>query len=226
MNQMKIALTLAALFLASCASPDWRASYRGCSGSGEAYFRGIPLASRSEHARAELFTPIEASNCLIYVVRSDRSGSKSAPAKLFLYDPKTEPPVLPPDYWPWFGSNALTHPVWSERHWQETSRELRRAEIFSLDVYAAWELAPGSYVLDASLDIFQPFARAVVACAAGRTHFWAVAGTAWFSSKAKLYELDETEGKALVRHRLRSAGIQPGGRLSKGWVGDRVCPAQ
>jgi hypothetical protein len=237
---VRITTLLTMIFLASCVthveSPDWRHSYRNCSVSGQAYFRGIPLASGNEHAQAELFEPVDPSNCMIYIVRSDRPGSKSAHAKVFLYHPGTEPPALPSDYWPWFGLNSLLHPRWSERHMQETSRELRKAEIYSQvkpiysdigepDVYAAWELAPGSYVLDASLSIVQPFARAVITCTAGRATFWAVTAKG-ITALARLNELDETEGKAHVRHRLRSAGMQSGGPRSEGWVGQRECPAE
>ena len=234
--RMKILIALVMPFLVGCStwnqSPDWKESpkwmdsYRTCPDSGQAYYRGIPLASHNEHVQAELFTAINPANGMIYVVRSDTAGSKSAHAKAFLYHPEAAPPALPADYWPWLGLNSLSYPCWSERHMQETSQELRKAEIFSPDVYAAWELAPGSYVLDASLHIVQPFARTVITCAAGRTTFWAVAATSFLSSKATLHELNEADGKALVLHRLRSAGMQSGGPLSKGWVGQRECPME
>jgi hypothetical protein len=213
-------------FLASCASPDWRDSYSVCPDSGQAYFSGIPLASRDEHAQAESFTPLDPSNCMIYVVRSDRTGSKSAQAKVFLYQRGMGPPALPPDDGNWLDTDPLLDPQWSERHLKETPQELHKAEIFGPDVYAMWELAPGSYILDASLSMSHPFARAVIACTAGRPYFWAVSATSFLSSKAKLNELDESEGKALVLHRLRSAGVQPGGPNSKGWVGQEECSTE
>lgn len=228
MTLTRIATTVMMFLLVGCAthleSPGWRYSYRNCPVSGQAYFRGIPLASRNEHAQAELFEPIDPANCIIYVVRLDKTGPKSAHAKVFLYHPETTPPPLPSDYWPLFGQNSLFGPCWSTRHTQETPQELRKAEIFTPDVYAMWELASGSYVLDASLNIVQPFARAVVTCTAGRATFWAVASKFNITDKATLNTLDEAEGKALVRHRLRSAGIQPGGPLSPSWVGQRECP--
>ena len=227
-HDLRVATTLAMFVLTSCTthleSSDWRNSYRNCPVSGQAYFRGIPLASRSEHAQAERFEPIDPANCIIYVVRSDRTGSKSAHAKVFLYHPGKAPPPLPSDYWPLFGLNSLLSPQWSARHIQETPQELRKAEIFTPDVYAMWELAPGSYVLDASLDIGQPFARAVISCTAGSATFWAVAAESFFSGKATLNNINEAAGKARVPHRLRSAGMQPGGLLSPGWVGQRECP--
>ena len=84
-----------------------------------------------------------------------------------------------------------------------------------------WELAPGSYVLDASLDWLQPFARAVVTCTAGHATFWAVAAKFIITNKATLQELDEAAGKALVRYRLRSAGVQD---IWPGKVYERECP--
>lgn len=200
-------------------------SLRNCPASGQAYFRGIPLASHNEHVQAERFAPIDPSNCVLYVVRSDMAGSKSAHAKIFLYQLETAPPALPSDYWPWFGLNSLLDPRWSERHMKETPRELRKAEIFTPYVYAIWELAPGPYVLDASLSISQPFARAVITCVAGRATFWAVTAKG-ITDKASLNELDEREGKAHAYHRLRSAGMQSGGPLSEGWIERRECPAE
>lgn len=227
---IKIMTTLATLFLASCASTvasdHWLDSHRNCPLSGQAYTEGIPLASRSEHAQAELFAPLDPANCVIYVVRSDWAGRKSARAKVFVYEPGKEPPALPPDYWPLFGLNSLAHPRWSERHMNETPQELRKAEISARHVYATWELPPGSYVIDASLDMGQPFARAVITCSTGHNTFWNVTPKSMLSTEAKLNELDETEGKAQVLHRLRSAGMQPGGPLSKGWIADRICPAE
>lgn len=226
-SRIIITLTLTILSLAGCAiqtnSPPWQDSYRNCPESAQAYFRGIPLASRAGHEQSELFKPVDPSNCMIYVVRSDRPGSKSAHAKVFLYQPENEPPALPADFWPGWGLNTLLHPRWSERHLKETPQEFRKAEIFSPDVYVGWELAPGSYVLDASLHIFQPFAREVVSCDAGRTTFWAVTATSFLSSRAALNEISESEGKALVQQRLCSVGIQAGGPLSRDWIGERSC---
>jgi hypothetical protein len=118
------------------------------------------------------------------------------------------------------------HPRWSERHMNETPLEFRKAEIFTPYVYAMWELAPGSYVLDVSLSIGQPFARTLITCAAAHATFWDVTPKGVITDKSSLNVLDETEGRARVLHRLRSAGMQPGGPLSKGWVGDRKCPAE
>jgi hypothetical protein len=120
----------------------------------------------------------------------------------------------------------MMDPGWYNRLIKETPRELRKAEIFTPDVYAMWELAPGSYILDASLSFGQPYARAVVTCTAGRATFWAVRAKYWITALATLNEIEEADGKALVRHRLRSAGMQPGGPLSPGWVGDRECPTE
>ena len=224
---IRIAAMLMMAFLASCAthleSSDWRYAYRNCPVSGQAYFRGIPLASGNEHVQAELFEPIDPANCIVYIVRSDKAGPKSAHAKVFLYHPENAPPPLPSDYWPLFGLNSLFSPCWSSRHTMETPHELRKAEIFTPDVYAMWELAPGSYILDASLNIAQPFARAFVTCTAGRATFWAVAAKYIITDKTTLNSLDEAEGKALVRQRLRSGGMQPGGPFSLGWIGRREC---
>lgn len=225
-NTVRIAVLSAAIVISGCAThllpPDWMGSYRNCPVSGQAYYRGIPLASGDEHAQAERFAPTDPSRCMLYVVRSDTPGSKSAHAKVFVYHPGAEPPALPADR-TWFGLDPLADPRWSERHVQETSRELRKAEIFGPDVYASWELPAGSYVLDASLEIYQPFARAVVSCAAGRAAFWEVTATSFLSARATLRELDAAEGRALVRDRLRSAGMQPGGPLSPGWIGRQEC---
>ena len=154
------------------------------------------------------------------------TGSKSAHAKIFLYSPGMEPPIPPLNCWPLFGMNCLLSPQWAERHMQETPQELRKAEIFSQDVYAAWELSPGTYIIDASISMFQPFARAVVNCTSGRAVFWAVSRPHFFSDKATLSELDDVNGKALVRDRLRSAGMQIGGPGSPTWISSQGCPAK
>lgn len=224
---VKIMTTLTTLFLTSCAtmvgSHDWLDSYRNCPVSNQAYFRGIPLASHNEHAQAERFAPLDPVNCLVYIVRSDWAGSKSSHAKVFLYKLGNEPPDLPPDYWPWFGLNSLMHPRWSERHMNETPLEFHKAEIFTPYVYAMWEIAPGSYVLDVSLSIEKPFARAIITCAASQVIFFDVTQKFLITDKAILNVLDENEGRSRVIHRLRSAGMQPGGPLSQGRIADRKC---
>ena len=202
---------------------NWKQSYRNCPVSGQAYYYGIPLASKEDHQQAELFKPVDPSNCMIYVIRSDRTGSKSAPAKIFLYSQGSEPPVLPPVYWPWFGTNTLIDPQWSARHIEKTSRELHNAEIFSREVYAAWELSPGIYVLDASIDMLQPFARASVQCIAGRSSFWDVTPKDFLSARAKLREIGADDGKELVNGQLRSVGMQPGGPFTPGRISKRDC---
>jgi hypothetical protein len=223
---MRVITTLMLVVLSACASSNWTAAYRNCPLSSQAHYYGIPLASRDEHAQAELFRPLDPSNCVVYVVRSDRVGAKSAHAKVFLYRPGMEPPALPANCPSWFGMNCLLDPQWSARHRRETPQELRTAEIFSGDVYAAWEVPSGTYTLDASLSMDQPFARAVVACPSGRTVFWQVSATSFLSSKATLDELDEASGKALVRGRLRSAGMQSGSPLSPNRVAEHACPVE
>lgn len=226
-----ISIVLVTILFAGCATqattPDWRQAYRNCSDSKQSYFRGIPIASSREHAVAENFAPHDTANCAIYVIANWSSGPKSAHASIFLYRAGTEPPVLPPDYWPLFGLNTLAHPRWSDRFLLETSQEFpefRKAEIFARDVYAMWELPPGYYILDASNFIFSPFTRVVVSCVAGHTNYWAFTINPFLSGrKGELSELEELEGMALVRFRLRSAGKQPGGPFSKGWIGNKEC---
>jgi hypothetical protein len=222
----RIVTSIMVLTAASCSQTPraWLEPYRRCPSAGQAYYMGIPLASRSEHAQAESFKPANPANCLIYVVRTDRPGSKSAQAKVFLYRRGKQPPDLPRGYWPWFGMNGLLSPCWSARHLKETPQELRKAGLFADEVYVAWELPPGSYVLDASLDAFMPFARVVTNCSAGEVVFWSVTPKHMLSSEARLTRLGETEGRARVIHRLRSAGMQPGGPLSAGWISNRACP--
>lgn len=227
-----ISILLVAILSAGCAtqadSIDWRHPYRNCPESLQSYFRGIPIASSREHSLAEHFAPLDAANCAIYVFADWSSGPKSAHASIFLYRTGAEPPVLPPDYWPPFDLNTLAHPRWSDRFLLETSKEFpefRKAEIFARDVYAMWELPPGTYVLDASNFIFSPFARTIVSCTAGQTKYWAFTINPYLGGgRADLSELDEQEGMALARFRLRSAGKQPGGPSSPGWKGDRKCP--
>jgi hypothetical protein len=115
--------------------------------------------------------------------------------------------------------------MFSLLHPREASREVRKADIKSPDVYAARELAPGSYILDASIGFGQPFARAVVTCDAGHATFWGITAKFIFDL-ARLNELGEADGKTLVRHRLCSAGMQPDGPRSPRWVGDRECPTE
>jgi len=197
---------------------NWQQSFRNCPISGQAYYSGIPLASREEHQQAELFTPADSSNCMLYVVRSDYSGSKISHAYIFLYKQGTEPPELPADNEPWFGD-----PQWSARFLLETSREQHKAEIISREVYAAWELSPGTYVMDASIIMWEPFARVTLQCDAGHTFFWKVAPNNIFQVKVKLHEISPDDGKALIRGQLRSIGMQPGGPFTPGRIIQHEC---
>jgi hypothetical protein len=225
-------LLITVALVSGCAThiegPDWRQKYRNCTESGQAYFSGIPIASRTQHEEAERFAPTNAANCSIYVFANWSHGSKSAHASIFLYRRGTEPPTLLPDYWPLFGTNTLMHPRWSDRWLLETSSEFPefgKAEIYSREVYAMWELAPGDYVLDASTFIAAPFKRTSVTCIAGHTTYLGLTKHFWLE-KLELNVLDVLQGRELVRFRLRSAGKQPGGYLSPGWIGESVCPKE
>jgi hypothetical protein len=223
-------LLLTAALLAGCATSSHNHSLqalRNCPESAQSYFRGIPIASLSEHEQAERFAPINEANCAIYVFANWSSGPKAAHASIFLYRKGTEPPPLPPDYWPFLGMNTLYHPRWSDRWLLETSLEFpefRKAEIFARDIYAMWELAPGTYVLDASVAIGAPFVRTTVTCRAGHTTYYGL--TKHFFQEETLNQLDEAQGRELTQFRLRSAGKQPGGPNSPGWVNYRICPAE
>jgi hypothetical protein len=223
-----LVLLITAALVTGCAVTDWRQAYRNCPESGQAYFAGIPIASHTQHEEAERFIPTDASNCAIYVFANWSYGSKSAHASLFLYRKGTEPPTLAPDYWPLFGMNTLLHPRWSDRWLLETGSEFpefRKAEIYSKEVYAMWELAPGDYVLDASTKIWARFKRTSVTCRAGQTIYLGFTKHSW-TQALDLNVLDEAQGRKLVRFSLRSAGKQPGGFLSPGWIGDSVCPEE
>lgn len=218
-------LLLTGTIIAGCATdieaPGWRQAYRNCTDSDQAFFRGIPIASRAKHEEAERFAPTDAANCAIYVFADWSYGSKSAHASIFLYQRGTEPPISPTDF-----SLSLMHPRWSDRWSLETSSEypeLHKAEIYSREVYAMWELSPGEYVLDASTSAWAPFKRTSVSCIGGNTIYLGLIKHFWLE-KLELHVLDELKGRKLTHHHLRSAGKQPGGPLSPGWIRNSACP--
>jgi hypothetical protein len=218
-------VVLAALTLTACANTQEAPDYR-CAHAGQAYLRGIPLASRHEHEQAERFAPADPANCALYLIRlaGPMTGPKSSHATFFLYR-AAQVPALPTDTGPWWGPSWLADPVWLDRHFRETGRELRKAEVFAPEVYAMWELPAGSYVLDASLFAFQPFAREAIACGAGRSLYWALEAKG-MRNRATLFELDPEAGRTWVRGHLRSAGMQPGGPGSPGWIAWQACPKE
>jgi hypothetical protein len=182
---------------------DWRAQYATCSSAGEAYYAFIPLAARDQQELSQRFVPSDPSHCLLYVVRMWNVHGR---ANVFLY--RSEMAPVKPESFGFLFESKLLEPVWLDRHLKDTPREFRKAEIVSPNVFAMWELEPGTYVLDASTEGSLKFDRATIQCTAGRTLYWGVKEGA-ISVLAHLKELDAEEGQARARHRLVSAGIQP-----------------
>jgi hypothetical protein len=197
-----VAAVLAGTTIVGCTTPPARLSE--CTESGTARFRGIPIASQQEHARATQFLPSSANACVVYVLRGRDlwTGTKVRAATIILTEKGFSMPRFP------------AHPS------QLPSVLGDRVLAIDDDVYAMWEVPSGSYLLRAFF-IFHyggvfisqaqgkpdagPQTSRELKCAAGEARFYDLEDRG-FSDYPELTELAPARAKERVRSGLRSAG--------------------
>jgi hypothetical protein len=206
----ELVVLLVSLILSGCA--DF-AALRNCEKSGQAYFAGIPLASRSEHEQAQTLRPSNLGNCLLYVVREkDWWTGASVRRATVVLDPKEhkQPALLT--------ESSELEPLHSDQ----------LVEIYD-EVYAMWELPPNTYSLKTAftrslgtaqdralaLQVLQdqPSQNAIqqvdIDCQPGSVLFFAVSDRG-FSNHIMLKRLTEEVGKAYIPNGIRSVGFSNG----------------
>jgi hypothetical protein len=181
MNIMRtLMVLLASIMLAACGTGINFSALRNCEHSGMAHYDSIPLASRSEHEQAQRFTPLNQGNCLLYVVRKDD----------------------------WYtGASVLKANV--ELTPAEPSRVVITTTTFVGNVYAMWELPPGTYSLKSTFTYtlrYSEFAQIELDCRPGVVRFIAVVDRG-FNHRIVLEDLTEEEGRTFVQNGIRSIGI-------------------
>lgn len=192
---------LACTMVSGCAN---LMALRNSDKSGEAYFDGIPLASRSEHEQSQRFTPLNPDNCLVYVVREKDwwTGASVSRTTVMLTPAEHKLPLLPSELY---------------THYRDQVLEITR------EVYAMWELLPNAYLVTAIFNrsfglardhasalrvIEQGTGKGAIAqveldCRPGSLLFFAV-GDRGFGNAIMLKELSGKDGKDYVHNGVRS----------------------
>jgi len=187
------------IFFSGCCPVDIEA-LRNCDKSGEARFDGYPLASRSEHEKAQRFAHENPANCLLYVIREKDwwSGARVDRTYLILTQEEIKPRSLP------VNPASLRDQVVSIRE----------------KLYAMWELPSNTYFLHAFFpnQYFYTFmenqrgerggiAQVQFDCRPGGLMFFAVSDHG-FGHNVFLKKISEEEGRVYVRNGLRSVGFR------------------
>jgi hypothetical protein len=196
-----LASAFVGMFFGGCTANVDIAALSNCTQSGEAYFRHIPLASRSEHQQALRFAPSNPDNCLLYVVQHAFSPTGGSRATIFLAPAEFKRPPFPMRY--------------------EELISLFADHIAEItdNMYAMWELSQGSYMLEGysgtdfraspiPIDTETPSDKLVVhvpfECRSGDVIFFRT--TSHFTDDFSLKELEKETGEKYIRKSVRSIG--------------------
>jgi hypothetical protein len=202
-----VAVVLVGVTLIGCSSTA-PARVSECTETGTARFESIPIASRQEHEQALRFVPSSPEKCLVYVVRERDlwTGARERRVAVILTPKGFSLPRLP------------AHPSKLPSVLGDRVLEIHD------NVYAMWEVPPGSHLLQAFsvsgyAGVFMAQTRGgsgaglgtcrELECASGEALFFAVGDRGYFHA-LELKDLESESGKKAVRSGLRSVGVDDG----------------